>query len=109
MNNADRPASPVPAHTSPPAHPHCYPVSLPAEYGLTKRERFCLEMGVADTGDAELDAIIRAGNRQRHAATAMQGILSGVLSNLTDVEWAQVSRDSVRAADALLDELERTS
>ena len=46
--------------------------------------------------------------REHFAAMAMQGILSGVLSNLTDVEWAQVSRDSVRAADALLAELERT-
>ncbi len=104
MNNADRPASPVPAHTRTPAHPHCHPVSVPAEYGLTKRERFCLEMGVAATGDAELDAIIRAGNRQRHAAMAMQGICSG--ERAPHVDEAALA---VRMAYALLAELEKQS
>lgn len=33
-----------------------------ASLGLTKRERFCLEMRVPKTGDPELDDIIREGN-----------------------------------------------
>ena len=39
--------------------------------GLTKREHFCLIMGVADTGDDELDEIIRKGNKQKIASEAM--------------------------------------
>ena len=41
--------------------------------GLTKREQFCLTMGVADTGDKELDKIITKGNRLRIAMAAMTG------------------------------------
>ncbi len=45
-------------------------------FGITKRELFCLYMAVAETGDAELDAIIEKGNRQKFAAMAMEGFLS---------------------------------
>jgi hypothetical protein len=44
--------------------------------GFTKREQACLTMGVADSGDAELDAIIEQGNRQRLVGLTMQGILA---------------------------------
>jgi hypothetical protein len=82
-------------------------VSLPAEHGLTKRERFCLEMGVADTGDAELDAIIRAGNRQRHAAMAMQGLLASSAHRVSAP--FSLAPDAVDCADALLAKLEEIS
>ncbi len=50
INNADSPANPTLAYT-------------PAAYeGLSKRELFCLHNGVPDTGDEELDQIIREGN-----------------------------------------------
>ncbi len=75
--------------------------------GLTKRETFCLRMGVAGTGDAELDKIIRKGNRQKMAAQAM----NGVLASLTDEDCLSPSdlvRCAVRNADELLAELERS-
>jgi hypothetical protein len=64
-------------------------------------------MGVAETGDAELDKIIRKGNRQKMAAQAM----NGVLASLTDEDCLSPSdlvRCAVRNADELLAELERS-
>lgn len=40
--------------------------------GLSKKELFCLHMGVAQTGDKELDAIIKKGNEQKAAMMVMQ-------------------------------------
>ena len=65
MNNADMPAMPS---------PHFKADEL---QGLTKREQACLIMGVADTGDAELDAIITKGNKNKFA---MQGMVRAVQS-----------------------------
>ena len=61
MNNADIPAMP---------HDIVFGYD---PTGLTKREQACLIMGVADTGDAELDAIITKGNKNKFA---MQGMLA---------------------------------
>ena len=36
--------------------------------GLSKREMFCLHMGVAETGNDELDENIRKGNQQKFSA-----------------------------------------
>ena len=72
--------------------------------GLTKRETFCLHMGVAETGDANLDAIIRKGNRQKMAMAAMQG----VLSPYTPISPSELVNCAVINTDALLAELERT-
>lgn len=82
--------------------------------GLTKREMFCLHNGVADTGDDELDAIIRKGNRQKMAMHMM--------ASLTNVYWDTIqeyetgadlvkcqSETAVEMSDALLAELERTN
>jgi len=72
--------------------------------GLTKREQFCLTMGVADTGDEELDAIIRKGNEQKFAGLAMSGLAThdrfGVKETSIMAQWA------VECAEALLAQLE---
>ena len=65
MNNADKPAMPIPRG-----------VYNNDTAGLTKREQACLTMGVADTGDAELDAIITKGNKNKFAGLAMKGLLA---------------------------------
>ena len=68
--------------------------------GFTKREQACLTMGVADTGCAELDAIIDQGNKQRLAGLAMQGMLAkGTYANNS----ASVVAESY--ADSLLQQL----
>lgn len=69
--------------------------------GLTKRETFCLHMGVAETGDAELDAIISKGNLQEMAMHMMAGMLR-------DEAISNVGRLGVVAARTLIEELERT-
>jgi hypothetical protein len=72
---------------------------------LTKRETFCLHMGVAKTGDDELDAIITEGNRSKACMHAIQGILSDneYHAELSD---ARVAGCAVLQADELLAALE---
>lgn len=104
--NGDMPAMPVTDDAGMPFN------SVPAEpstIGLTKREMLCLHVGVAETGDAELDDIIRKGNRQKIAAQIMCGLLSATNK---DGDWtgngAGAGAWAVSEADALLAELERT-
>lgn len=73
--------------------------------GLTKREMFCLHMGVVDTGDAELGAIIHKGNRQKIAMHMMAASQSK--DGKPDFHYEAIM--SAKAVDALLEELERTS
>ena len=56
MNNAESPAVPVKDESD----------LYGQHYGLTKREHFCLHMGVPETGDEELDDIIRKGNELKY-------------------------------------------
>ena len=77
MKNADMPASPL---TMAANRGGIYSVDekFGAQgVGLSKRELFCLHSGVPNTGDDELDKIILEGRRQKFAAMAMQGILTG--------------------------------
>ena len=74
MNNADMPAAPVIVSTT--VDTAQSTLTSVGTTGLTKREQACLIMGVADTGDAELDAIITKGNKQRLAGLAMQSLIS---------------------------------
>ena len=92
MNNADMPAMPL--HSD----------AMAGYEGLTKREQACLIMGVADTGDAELDAIITKGNKNKFAGLVMQGIMANDQKYLT---WSDLADDSLAAADALLKQLEQ--
>lgn len=39
--------------------------------GFTKRERTCIDLLIPDTGDEELDELIRRGRRQHFAALAL--------------------------------------
>ena len=86
--------------------------AMPDEFtgssGLTKREMFCLHMGVAETGDAELDAIINKGNRQKVIAQIMCGLLSATEINVnqTGIGFVAGLWAASEASD-LLRELER--
>ena len=53
--------------------------------GLTKREKFCLQMGVPETGDPELDDIIRKGNKQKASIAIMKGLFSGDFMDIRDM------------------------
>ena len=90
MNNADMPAMPL--HSD----------AMAGYEGLTKREQACLIMGVADTGDAELDAIITKGNKNKFAGLAMQSLLAHYGTDGAD----ECASYAVEYADALLKELE---
>jgi hypothetical protein len=80
--------------------------------GLTKREHFCLKMGVANTGDEELDAIIRKVVEQKFAGLAMQGLLANPVMGDSDLhsnhrDWVEdMTSTSIEFAKALLSQLE---
>lgn len=100
MKNSDMPAMPyvVPSDT----------IIQPYE-GMTKREIFCLQSGVADTGDEGLNAIIRKANRQKMAAHICSGFISGGFDLAGPrYRFNELVSESVSAADALLEEMERT-
>ena len=103
--NGDMPAAPLLLDTKPTLSGG----SIADDYfeGLTKREMFCLHMGVAETGDAELDAIIRKGNRQKMAAQICNGFICGDLDLAgSRFRFTDLVSESVSTADALLAELE---
>ena len=101
MNNADKPATPISVSSS----THGNICSSDFEYGegLTKREQACLTMGVADTGDAELDAIITKGNKNKFAGLAMQSLLAHYGTDGAD----ECASYAVEYANALLKALEQ--
>ena len=83
-------------------------VPLKWPHGLTKREQACLTMGVADTGDAELDAIITKGNKNKFAGLAMQGLLAGgYCIDDSQNRLNDVPSEAINLADALLKQLEQ--
>ena len=94
MNNADKPAMPADQRFG-----RGWAVSI----GLTKREQACLTMGVADTGDAELDAIITKGNKNKFAGLAMQSLLAHYGTDGAD----ECASYAVEYANALLKALEQ--
>ena len=104
MNNADMPAMAQPVTLD----AYCFngDITVASDYdtdymGLTKREQACLTMGVADTGDAELDAIITKGNKNKFAGVAMQSLLAHYGSSDD-----QVHEYAIHYANALLKALE---
>ena len=85
----------------------CGDITVASDYdtaymGLTKREQACLTMGVADTGDAELDAIITKGNKNKFAGLAMQSLLAHYGTDGAD----ECASYAVEYANALLKALE---
>lgn len=82
---------------------------------LTKREHAAILLRVPQSGDDEIDAMIREANRRDAAAMAMQGILSDLESMAFFEKSSRVSGyraaivSSVQLADALIAELERTA
>ena len=105
IKNADMPAMPITDESGMPFNG--LPVEL-STVGITKRETFCLHMGIAETGDSELDAIIRKGNRKKMATQAMQGLLAGRFIDNSGHVMSEIPCRAAKIADALLAELERT-
>ena len=101
-SNSNMPAMPIS-----PASPNSSDPEWAAAVGvgLTKLEHFCLEMGVPETGDTELDEIINKGNRIKLAGLAMQGLIT--LKGADCMDKDITARQCVRMADALLAELDK--
>lgn len=112
MKNADMPAFSAPNIIGSGSN---NTINAPSGTGLTKREQACIALRVPETGDPELDALIRTAQRRDVAAMAMQGIVSSIHSDYeyqrirslaqasglpTVSEW--IARDACKQADALL-------
>lgn len=74
--------------------------------GLTKLELFCLHHGVPETGDPDLDSIIRKGSHQKASMMAMQGLCANSIAGSHHLPQ-NIALEAVAAADALLAELEK--
>ena len=107
MKNSDLPVNPIVNTQGAPHHINDVGFREGLMSGLTKREQFCLHMGVPETGDAELDDIIYKGERKRIAAMAMQGIIANSTEGSPAGRWDICARDAVLAADELLEELKK--
>jgi hypothetical protein len=77
--------------------------------GFTKREAAALQLRVPDSGDEELDAMIRKARLLDMATAAMQGLISA--SNDGDgnavYDTSAVARSSFAVARALMEEMEK--
>tara|TARA_R110000822_G_scaffold7493_1_gene30664 strand:+ start:241 stop:555 length:315 start_codon:yes stop_codon:yes gene_type:complete len=103
MDNLDMPASPSqPYHL---AGGDGSEITISGSDGFTKREQACLTMGVADSGCAELDAIIEKGNKQRLAGLAMQGLLT--LEGYVNKHPGKQSLIAIVFAKSLLEQLNK--
>lgn len=89
-----------------------FPALLPEEMGvregyfdagMTKREHAAITLRVPNSGDEQLDAMIRQANRRDAAVAAMQGLLTAGHG-----EEVEIACDAVRYADALLARLEES-
>lgn len=80
------------------------------EGGMTQREYAAVNLNVADSGDEQIDAMIRKANRQHYAGLAMQGICSidqsGCSLDKDDAEL--LAEEAILIADALIAKLEET-
>ena len=102
MKIADMPAMPV--STNDTSWGHQDSPNTWQHPGLTKREHACIALRVPETGDPEIDALIRTAQKRDVAAMAMQGILAG--GEYWHPIWSDdVAKWSVTHADALLDTL----
>ncbi|HDI3147851.1 TPA: hypothetical protein PMB01_001674 [Vibrio cholerae] len=76
-------------------------------HGLTKREMFCLHLGVPETGDPELDEIIKKGNRMKIAANAIGGIMAnGCLVKAYTYDNAKIASYALLNANAVINAIE---
>lgn len=76
--------------------------SMVEECGLTKREYFAGLLRVPESGDPDLDAMIRTAQRRDLAAMAMQGMLAEDAEAYT---FEGLAVASLKTADALLSAL----
>ena len=72
--------------------------------GLRIRQYACIHLGIPETGDEELDNLIRKAERKKITIAAMTGILANpeFLKNYSDKD---IHRASIINADALIKQL----
>ena len=96
MDNKDKNAFPLPDLDE--MHPRTAEQFVSARGGMTKLEYACITLGVPQTGDPDLDAVIREGERRRVAAMMLNGILCSPATNDGDV----LADGALYALDALI-------
>lgn len=108
MKNADMPSMPN-------SNPETYPVPCSAEwaYGLTKRERACIDLRIPETDDPELNALIDKARRQEIAARVTQSLVNVVdqkswhcLYDAEDLE--SISKKALLITESVIFEMDRS-
>lgn len=75
-------------------------------YGLTKREHACIALRVPETGDPELDALIREARRMDVTQAAIAQELAWETRPHEDYNLRNAANRACKVADALLAALE---
>lgn len=94
-----------------------FPALLPEEMGIregyfdagmTKREHATLTLRIPNSGDEQLDAMIRQANRRDAAVAAMQGLIPRYKGNgsFDDAGAEHLAEQCVLLSDALIAKLE---
>lgn len=73
--------------------------------GLTKQEYACIKLGIPESGDEDIDALIRKSNRMRIAEKAMQGLLSNHLFVDSMDSQVIICKEALKYSDELLKQL----
>lgn len=71
-----------------------------ASFGISVKAQAAIILRIPESGDPDLDAMIRKAQRRDLAAIAMQGILANPAWD--GVSFANSAAEAVRASDALL-------
>ena len=76
--------------------------------GLSVREFAAIQLRVPDSGDEQIDAMIRQANRRDFAGQAMAGLMTKYYHEKCEgYNAGYVARECVELADALIEELNR--
>lgn len=99
MENGKQPAYPVPHENDDQS------IQYNVYTGLTKQEYACIKLGIPESGDQDIDALIRKSNRMRIAEKSMEGLLGNHYDNSRTIK--ATINISIQLADELLKELKQ--
>jgi len=75
------------------------------EDGLTKREQACISLLIPESGDVELDDLIRKSRRQNLAGEALQGFMSSAHGKSFGHHYSEQNKAYCEVSILMTDEL----
>lgn len=102
MKNSDKPINPIfDSHGLPLDDNQIFKYKA---NGLTKREYACIKLGIPESGDEEIDDLIKKSERKRIAGLAMQAMVTR--DDICSGFSLDMAKQCIYIADELLKQLE---